>query len=377
MKIPLSSPDITESDIEAVVSVLRTPELSLGPKLPEFEKALAAYVDVPHGVALSSGTAGLHLGLQALGIGEGDEVILPSFTFIAAANAVLYRRAIPVFADIDPLTLNVNPDSIERAITPQSRAIIVVHTFGYPADLDPILKLARKHKLRVIEDACEAIGAEYGGRKVGSFGDLGVFSFYPNKPITTGEGGVLVTRDETLARTIRALRNQGRGENDGWLDHSLLGYNYRLPEMSCALGLSQLRRIESVLARREAVANRYCETLEACPDITAPPMEAVNGRICWFAFVVRLSARFTKGDRDGVAQYLTDRGIGCRPYFSPIHLQPLYSAYANARNNLPVTEHVASRTLALPFFNALTDGEVKQVCFVLGEAMQSVMGCRA
>ncbi len=372
MQIPLSSPDITESDIEAVVGVLRTPELSLGPKLPEFEKAFADYVGVPHGVALSSGTAGLQLGLQALGIGEGDEVILPSFTFIAVANTVLQQRAVPVFADIDPITLNIHPDSLQRAITPRSRAVMIVHTFGYPADLGPILQLARKHKLRVIEDACEAIGAEYDGQRVGGFGDVGVFSFYPNKPITTGEGGVVVTRDAALASTMRALRNQGRRENEGWLEHSLAGYNYRLPEISCALGLSQLKRIDDILARRETVANRYRDALNDYPFITLPPMTPAHGRVCWFAFVVRLPSELAQRGRDQVIRFLTAEGISCRPYFPPIHLQPLYSAYAQTSRDLSVTEDVAFRTLALPFFNNLGDDQIRKVCWVLGEAVQSV-----
>ena len=223
MRIPLSAPDITEADIEAVVSVLRTPRLSIGPRMAEFEEAVAEVAGVPYGVAVSSGTAGLHLCLCALGIGEGDEVILPSFTFIAAGNAVLYQRAKPVFADIDPITLNLDSGRLEEKITPRTRAIIVVHTFGHPADLDPIMEVARKHGLAVIEDACEAIGAQYRGRSVGGIGDFGVFGFYPNKPITTGEGGMVVTRDARLAETMRALRNQGRMADDGWLDHSLAG----------------------------------------------------------------------------------------------------------------------------------------------------------
>ena len=370
--IPLSSPDITEQDIEAVVSVMRTPQLSLGPKLAVFEDTMAGYVGVPYGIALSSGTAGLHLGLQALGISEGDEVILPSFTFIAAANAVLFQRAIPVFAEIDSVTLNLDPALIERAITAKSRAIMVTHTFGHPADLGPILSIAEKHGLRVIEDACEAIGAEYQGRKIGSFGDIGVFSFYPNKPVTTGEGGVVVTRDHELANTLRALRNQGRKDGDGWLEHSVLGYNYRLPEISCALGISQMARIESILAQRETIARRYCEVLQANPDVTAPEMQVPDGRPCWFAFVVRLADGFTRCERDRVVHHLTTHGIGCRPYFPPIHLQPLYRPYDDRGFMLPVTEHVSSRTLALPFFNSLAEHEIAEVCRVLEEACSRV-----
>jgi len=365
MNIPLSRPDITESEIDAVGDVLRTPHLSLGPKLVEFEEMFAAYIEVPHAVALSSGTAGLHLALQTLGIREGDEVILPSFTFIAAANAVLYQRAIPVFADIDPLTLNLTAETIQRVLTPRSRAIILVHTFGYPADITPILELARKHNLRIIEDACESIGAEHRGKKAGSFGDLGVFSFYPNKPITTGEGGVAVTHDASIARQLRALRNQGRMEQDGWLEHSLLGYNYRLPEINCALGIGQLRRIDQILASREAVAQSYHHALEAIPSITPPPMAAPHGRISWFAYIVRLPAG---AQRSAVIRELAKQGIDSRPYFPPIHLQPLYHTY----KTLPVTETVAFRTLALPFFNKLKDEEIQQVCHALTNALQNI-----
>jgi perosamine synthetase len=367
MRIPLSAPDISDADIAAVVDVLRTPRLSLGPKLEEFEEAVAAYTGVPYGVALSSGTAGLHLGLGALGIGEGDEVIVPSFTFIAVAHAVLYHRAIPVFADIDPRTLNLSPESIARAITPRTRAIIVVHTFGCPAGLDPILHIAAAHGVAVIEDACEALGAEYRGKKAGGVGHFGVFGFYPNKPITTGEGGMLVTCDRQLAETVRALRNQGRRPADGWLDHSLLGYNYRLSEINCALGLSQMRRLDGILAQRADRAAVYREHLRAIPELTLPVFEIADGRVCWFVFAIRLGERFTEADRDGIVAYMAARGIGCGRYFAPIHRQPLYAAYAGA--DLTATDRVAPRMLALPFFNRLTDDEIAEVCLTLREAI--------
>ena len=376
MRIPLSAPHIAEADIEAVVAVLRGPRLSLGPKLEEFEESLARYVGVPYGVALSSGTAGLHLGLAALGIGEDDEVIVPSFTFIAAAHAVLYQRARPVFADIDPCTLNLTPESVARAITPRTRAIIAVHTFGHPADLDPILDIAARHGLRVIEDACEALGAEYGGRKAGGLGDLGVFGFYPNKPITTGEGGMVVTRDRHLAETIRALRNQGRQPADGWLDHSLLGYNYRLSDINCALGISQMKRIDSILARRENRAACYHEHLRTIPGLTLPLLQAAKGRVCWFVFVVRLPAWCTEEDRDRVVGFMAARGIGCGRYFAPLHRQPLYAAYAGRDCDLTITEQVAPRAVALPFFNRITDDEIAEVCLTLREALETVHGLR-
>jgi perosamine synthetase len=360
MEIPLSRPEITESDIEAVVAVLRTPHLSLGPKLPEFEAAFARYIGVPHAVALNSGTAGLHLGLLALGIGPGDEVIVPSFAFIAAANAIRHTGATPVFADIHPVTLNLTADSIQRALTPQTRAILLVHTFGYPADLHSIGHLAHAHGLYLIEDACEAIGAEYHAQKIGSFGHFGVFSFYPNKPITTGEGGIVVTRDTALARTLRALRNQGRLDTDGWLEHSLLGYNCRLSELSCALGLSQLQKLDDILARRATVAAYY---FNALPSFVTPPPKAIeNGRLSWFTYVVRLPP----SERDQIAAALTAQGIGCRAYFPPIHRQPLYAD--PARPPLPVTDQIAATTLALPFFNALTQNQVQQVCQALSAA---------
>lgn len=376
MRIPLSAPDITDADIEAVVSVLRTPRLSIGPQMVEFEESIAGFVGVAHGIAVSSGTAGLHLCLRALGIGEGDEVILPSFTFVAAGNVILHERARPVFVDIDARTLNLDPGKLEERITPRTRAIIVVHTFGYPADLDPILAIAQKHGLPLIEDACEAIGAQYRGRHAGGIGCLGVFAFYPNKPVTTGEGGMVVTSDPTLAATIRALRNQGREqgtmESEGWPEHRLLGYNYRLSEMNCALGVAQMKRIESILECRESVAFRYSQELQAVPGVTAPILRIQGGRVCWFAFVVRLSARFTRADRDSVWRQLTSRGIGCGRYFTPLHQQPLYAPYAIGRDDMTVTEHVAERTLALPFFNRLSEDQIAEVCRSLRDAIASI-----
>jgi perosamine synthetase len=379
MRIPLSAPDITEADIEAVVNVLRTPRLSIGPRMVEFEEAAAEAAGVPYGVAVSSGTAGLHLCLRALGIGDGDEIILPSFTFIAAGNAVLYQRARPVFVDIDPGTLNLNPALIEKKITPRTRAIIAVHTFGRPADLDPVLDVARKHGLAVIEDACEALGAQYGGRNVGGIGDLGVFGFYPNKPITTGEGGMVVTRDARLAEAMRALRNQGRRPDDGWLEHSLLGYNYRLSEMNCALGVSQMKRLGTILEAREAVAMRYSTELQSIPEVTLPALRIEGGRLCWFVFVVRLCDRFTQADRDSVWQEMTNRGIGCGRYFAPLHLQPLFAPYLGPRDDLSVTEYVAGRTLALPFFNGLAEGQIAEVCGILRDLLsrRRPLGSRA
>jgi perosamine synthetase len=362
MRIPLSAPDVTADDIEAVARVLRTPRLSLGPKLEEFERAMAAYAGTAEGVGLSSGTAGLHLILIALGVGPGDEVVLPSFAFVAAANAVLYVGATPVFVDIDPVTLNLDPDAVARAVTARTKAILVVHTFGYPADLAPILDLARRHGLRVIEDACEAIGAEYRSRRVGGLGDAGVFSFYPNKPITTGEGGMVVTNDAALAATIRALRNQGRASTESWVGSSDVGFNYRLSELNCALGVAQLARIESMLVRRESRAQLYASTLSGVSGIELPPPPPADGRVCWFVYVVRLAEHFTAEDRGELIRRMAARGIGCRDYFPALHRQPLFVARGRASGELSATDRIATRTLALPLFNRLRDEDIADVC---------------
>jgi perosamine synthetase len=369
MNIPLSAPDITQAEIEAVTAVLHTNRLSIGPKLEEFERATAQYIGTPYAVAVSSGTAGLHLCMRALDIGEGDEVIVPSFTFIAAANAIRYERATPVFVDIESATLNLDPEKIEAAITPRTRAILAVHTFGVPANMQAIAEIAQRHNLFIIEDACEAIGAEYRNRRVGSFGHAAVFAFYPNKQITTGEGGMIVTRDEALAQRMRALRNQGRYETDDWLQHSELGYNYRLSEMNCALGVEQLRRIETILAKRAGIARAYNERLQH-HHLILPPLELLQSRISWFVYVIRLQPEFQQAHRDAMLQSLSGQGIGCARYFAPIHLQPAYAAWKDA--DLPVTESEAARTIALPFFNAITDDQLDQVCEAVSRELRGI-----
>jgi perosamine synthetase len=371
--IPLSAPDIGEAEIEAVVAVLRTTRLSLGPQMEAFEHAMAACIGVPHAVAVSSGTAGLHLALLAHGIGPGDEVVVPSFTFIAVASAVRYAGAHPVFADIDAASLNLDPTSVEAAITPRTRALIAVHTFGRPADMSALLSLAHRHNLIVIEDACEAIGAELRTpppvRRVGSFGNAAVFAFYPNKQITTGEGGIVVTPDAETARCLRALRNHGRYEiascfEPSWLDHAELGFNYRLSEMQCALGLAQLRRLDEILARRAAIARRYCDLLAGDQRLQLPAPEIPGQKLSWFVFVVRLAESFTQADRDRVQRALAAQGIATGRYFAPIHLQPAYAAWRESVR-LPVTENVAARTLALPFFNRIRDDQIARVAAAL------------
>jgi len=371
MRIPLSSPDITESEIQAVVEVLRTPRLSLGPKLEEFEMSVADYAGAAHAVAVNSGTSGLHLCMRALGIGEGDEVIVPSFTFIAAANVIRYEKATPVFVDIDAETLNLDPGKIEAALTPRTRAVMAVHTFGLPADMAAICGIAARHGLRVIEDACEALGAEAGGRKAGSIGDAGVYAFYPNKQITTGEGGMIVTPNADAAALCRALRNQGRSHPGEWLEHGELGYNYRLPEINCALGIGQMKRLDAILAKRAALAREYHRRLAGNSGLKLPPMGVPGRTISWFVYVVRLGARFTQRQRDWIWQEMVSRGIGCGRYFAPLHMQAIYRNSPRPRHDLPNTEWSAARTLALPFFNNLQSAEIDEVCGTLQDLMEA------
>lgn len=379
LAIPLSAPDITEPEIEAVAATLRSPHLSLGPRLAEFEATFTTLTSVPHAIAVSSGTAGLHLALLALRIGPGDEVIVPSFTFIAAANAIRYVGATPVFVDIDAVTLNLTPAAAEAAITPHTRAILAVHTFGIPADMPALTLLARRHNLFVIEDACEALGATIetadGTRPVGSFADIAVFAFYPNKQITTGEGGMVVTPNPDLAARIRSLRNQGRRPSDSWFQHTELGYNYRLSDIACTLGISQMRRLPEILARREAVARLYHRHLTArfedAATLILPPLEVPHVRISWFVFVVRLTQAFTSCHRDRIINALEAAGIGWGRYFAPIHLQPAYADIPHTQP-LPITESIAPRTIALPFFNRIQESQIIAVCDALHGALQRI-----
>jgi perosamine synthetase len=360
MNIPMSSPDISRVDIEAVNEVLRTRWLSLGPKLEQFEGAFAAYVGTKGAVGVNSGTSGLHLAMIAAGIGRGDEVITPSFSFIASANCILYVGARPVFVDVDPLTYNLYPLALEEAITQRTKAIVVVHAFGQPADMDPILAIARKHELLVIEDACEAIGAEYKERRAGTMGDAAVFAFYPNKQMTTGEGGMIVTDNEAWLELFRSLRNQGRDVFDAWLSHSRLGYNYRMDEMSAALGLSQLQRIDELLAKRAQVAAWYDERIAAIPFLYKPYIAATTSRMSWFVYVIRCSDRV---NRNSLMSYLAENGIASRPYFTPIHLQPLYKRHYHVPPaKLFNTERAGDSLLALPFSGVMTEDQVDYVC---------------
>ncbi|GAB4227133.1 MAG: DegT/DnrJ/EryC1/StrS family aminotransferase [Acidobacteriota bacterium] len=373
--VPLSSPDITEREIEAVVEVLRSPQLSLGPRLEAFEQACARYAGTRHAVAVSSGTAALHLTVHALGLGPGDEVVTTPFSFVATANCLLFEGATPVFADIDPRTWDLDPDAAEAAVTGRTRALLPVHVFGRPCPMPRYLEIAQRHGLAVIEDSCEAIGSTIDGRMAGSFGIAGNYAFYPNKQITTGEGGVVVTDDDELARLVRSLRNQGRGEGGGWLAHERLGWNYRIPDILCALGLVQLERLEEFIARRQRVFDLYGEHLAGIEEIVTPAPPAPGQRVSWFVYVVTLREGETRARRDAVLEALGRRGIGCRNYFVPIHLQPFYCERFGLREGMfPVTESVAARTIALPFFNALTEEQVARVAQALREALDETRG---
>ncbi len=372
VKIPLSAPDISQEDIAAVTAVLRTSQLSLGPRLPEFEQAMAAYVGVKHAVALNSGTSALHLCVRALGIGEGDEVITTPFSFVASSNCMLFERAIPKFVDIRSDTLCIDPELIERAITPKTKAILGVDVFGVPADWKALEGIAKKHGLALIEDSCEALGSSIGKRKAGTFGDCATLAFYPNKQMTTGEGGMLVTNRDDIALAARKMRNQGRDPESGWLEHEVLGYNYRLSDINCALGISQLKRLPEMIRQRTQVAAWYAEELSDCSNLIVPA-EPAGTNVSWFVYVVRLTDRHTVKDRDALLAHLRKHGIGCNNYFPSIHLQPLYRQEFHYKpGDFPVTEAVSGRTIALPFSTRLERTQVETVCQVLKQGLASL-----
>jgi perosamine synthetase len=373
MKIPLSAPDITESEINAVVEVLRSPRLSLGPKLEEFERDVAEYANAKHAIAVNSGTSGLHLCASAIGLKTGDEVITTPFSFIASANVLLYENVIPVFVDIDPQTLNIDASKIEGAITEKTKAIMVVHVFGRPSPMREIREIAAKYNLKIIEDACEAIGAEFENQRVGNLGDCGVFAFYPNKQITTGEGGVIVTDNDEIAECAKILRNQGRDSKSEWFEHTKLGYNYRLSDINCALGIAQLKRIENILHQRETAARNYKRRLAANPHLITPKIDITNAKISWFVYVVRLNENFTRTHRDLIVKQMNQAGIGCGRYFAPIHLQPLYvEKFGYNAGDFPNAERAAERVVALPFFNRITDAEIDEVCEELEKLIEAL-----
>jgi perosamine synthetase len=354
--IPLAQPVLGPEEENRVLAVLRSGQLSLGPVGPEFERAFCHAVGGAHASAVSSGTAGLHLALRAVGVSDGDEVVTTPFSFVASANVALFERARPVFADIDPRTLNLDPAAAADAVTPRTAAVLPVHVFGYPADMEGLEALG----LPIVEDACEALGATYAdGRSVGSRGHPAVFGFYANKQITTGEGGVVVCGDEDIKARMDSERNQGRAPDMGWLDHDRLGFNYRLSDIAAALGVAQLQRLQELLAGRARVAALYEQALTGIDGLTLPCEDRGLERRGWFVYVVQLPRGV---DRDETVRALGARGVPAKPYFPAIHLMTFYrERFGHREGEFPVCEDVSARSIALPFFPAMSEGQVAQV----------------
>ncbi|HPG41400.1 MAG TPA: DegT/DnrJ/EryC1/StrS family aminotransferase [bacterium] len=400
MIVNLSRPDITDLEINAVSEVLKTPSLSLGPKLPEFEEKMTSFAGTKHAIAVNSGTSGLHLCVRALGFTAGDEVITTSFSFIASANCLLFENVKPVFVDIDEHSYNIDPDQIEVYIQKafaegrgeKIKGILPVHVFGQPPDMQRIMQIANKYHLHVLEDSCEALGSEYyfnnyeytkpdgvvkkGWAKAGTMGRAGVYAFYPNKQLTTGEGGIIITDDDEIAELCISTRNQGRNVDGKWLSHVRLGYNYRLSDINCALGIAQMERVHEILTKRDRVGQLYNEKLMGIKGITIP-FQAPNNKWSRFVYVIRLDDDFCQDDRNRIMQGLIANGIGSNNYFPPIHLQPFYTnSFGYKRGDLPVTERIADRTLALPFYNNLQEKDIDLVCNVLQKELEKVKKTR-
>ena len=363
-QIPLARPVLGEDEEARVLEVIRSGELSLGPRVPAFEDAFAARLGVDHASAVSSGTAGLHLALRAVGVSDGDEVVTSPFSFVASANVCVFERARPVFADIDPVTLNLDPDAAAAAVTARTTALLPVHIFGYPADTPAFERLG----LPIVEDACEALGAVHAdGVPVGARGHPAVFGFYANKQLTTGEGGMVTMADAAMKERIDSERNQGRAPDMGWLDHDRLGFNYRLTDLACALGLAQLGRLDGMLADRARVAARYTEALADLEGLGLPCPDAGGNLRGWFVFVVQVPHGH---DRDEVVRALREHGIASKPYLPAIHLMTYYrETFGHREGEFPVCEDVAARSLALPFFPAMTDGQVERVATALARVL--------
>jgi len=380
--IPLSKPFIEDDDIKEVLNVLHSRWLALGPYLERFEEAISRYTDLKYAVAVNSGTSALHLILRALNPEPGEYMIVPSFTFISSANVALFEGVIPLFVDIDENTYNTSPEALEDLLIRIERGryyldgngvdikkvkyFMGVDIFGQPLDWDRIISILEERDITIIEDSCEALGSEYKGKKVGSFGVAGAFAFYPNKQITTGEGGVVVTNDERIYKLSKSMRNQGRGEDEKWLSHVRLGYNYRMDEMSAALGYSQMRKLNRILEMRENVAKTYSELLRSVDGVRPPVIKEYTTKMSWFVYVVMLDEGI---DRDKVIEMLKKKGVESRNYFQPIHLQPFYRELGYSEGELPVTENVSKRTLALPFYTSMKSEEVEKVV----EALKSVL----
>jgi len=373
LKIPLSRPDISQKEIKTIIEVLKTPYLSLGSRITEFEEKFSEFIGAKYAVAVSNATCGLHLIVRALEIDDGDEVITTPFSFISSANCILFERAKPVFADIDPDTLTIDSKEIERKVTKRTKAILAVDVFGHPADWDAISRIAHRYGLYLIEDSAEALGSEYKGRKCGTFGDAAVFSFYPNKQITTGEGGMVVTCHKEIAELSRSMANQGRRvKNGSWANHERLGYNYRISEINTALGIAQISRIREILSKRQKVANIYHKKLKGIDGIRIP-FVGVDVKMGWFVYVILLSGQYSKKERDKLIKEMAKRGIECRDYFSSIHLQPFYKKlFGYQDNDFPVCERVSARTMALPFYNNLSREDIDYIVNNLQEVLGSV-----
>ena len=366
--VPLSGPYVDARDEELVLEVLRSGRLSLGPTVDRFEDAFAEAVGAPYAAAVSSGTAGLHLLCISAGIGEGDEVITSPYSFAASANCFIYEGGAPVFADVDPRTLNLDPAAVEAAVTPRTKAIVAVDIYGYPCELDPLRAIAEQHGLALIQDSCEALGAEYKGRRLGEHGPPAVFAFYPNKQITTGEGGMVTTHSKQEWLLLRSLRNQGRGDAGGWLEHVRLGFNYRLSDINAALGLGQVEKLDEILALRSAVAKRYHELLAGIDGVEIPCADDADHKRSWFVYVVKLPDNET---RERVIAHFEREAIGYNRYLPSIHLQPyMRERYGFAEGLCPVSEDASSRTLALPFFTALEADAQERVAEELAVALR-------
>jgi perosamine synthetase len=358
----LSQPHVGEEEIAAVAEVLRSGRLALGPRTAEFERRFGEFLNHPHAIAVNSGTSGLHLAVKALGIGPGDEVITTPFSFIASANCILMAGAKPVFVDVEEESFNIDPALIEPAITSRTRALLPVHVFGEAANMTAILSLARRHNLNIIEDACEAIGARHAGRLAGTFGDAGVFGFYPNKQITTGEGGIIVTGDQRIGDYCVSTRNQGRDDDSQWLTHVRLGYNYRISEITAAIGVEQVRKLPEILHARRGRADRYLELLSDIPGVKLPTQWDHQDH-SWFVFAIRVEDDL----RDPLVEELNRRGIGCKAYFHPcIHLQEFYRRELGFHEGMfPIAERLSRQTLVLPFFTGIADEQIQYVADTL------------
>jgi perosamine synthetase len=368
-EIPLSAPWLGEREEELAVEALRSGQLSLGPMVDRFEQALAECLGAEYVAAVSSGTAGLHLAVRLAGLGPGDEVITTPFSFVASANPILYEGATPVFVDVDPRTLNLDPDAAADAITERTAGILIVDIFGYPADLDRFSELAAANGLALVEDACEALGAHYRGRTIGSDGHAAVFAFYPNKQVTTGEGGAVAVSSEDEWKVLKSLSNQGRTDSGEWLTHGHLGFNYRLDELSAAVGVAQLERLDEILARRSAVAARYAELLAGLEGVELPAPDDDDHVRSWFVYVVQLADRI---DRDAVMARLAEKGVGSKPYLPCIHLQPYWREQFGTREGMfPVAERASRRSLALPFNTQLASEDQERVAEALRHALET------